>query len=173
MQNNNLPSNQSLFNGNDLNQTKSLFKSINFNQGVNIFDNSNEIKENPLFNFSNNNQGKSLFENNKFQIGGNIDIENNKFNQGSLFNDNLMIIYFLKIILKIKKEGISRLNNLANDKSLFNFNNSNPFNDNNDKSLFKGEINFKIGKDTFGNEQNKIKFGQKKIFENNNALFHL
>jgi len=62
---------------------------------------------------------------------------------------------------------------LANDKSLFNFNNPNPFNDINNKSLFKGEINFKIGKDTFWNEQNKITFAQKKIFENNNVLFHL
>ena len=55
---------------------------------------------------------------------------------------------------------------MANDKSLFNFNNPNPFSDNdsNNKSLFKGEINFNIGKDIFGNEQNKIIFAQKKKF---------
>ena len=177
--NNNIPTNQSIFNNNDLNQKKSLFTNINDIKGINLFDTSNVKQEKSLFNFDNNKQGKSIFDNNTSPFGRIIG--NNNINQGSLFNDNHKT--FASIFEDNKKDnkgGVFPFINFDNDKSLFN---QNPFSDNNEKSMFGGEIKLNQGnnilgsvasnnpnKNPFGNEQTKIIFNQN-TFENNKPLF--
>ena len=178
--NNNIPTNQSIFNNNDLNQKNSLFTGINVNQRINIFNTSNVNQEKSLFNFDNNKQGKSIFENNTSQFGEIIG--KNDVNQGSLFNDNNKI--FTSIFEKNNKDnkgGISLFNNFDKDKSLFNTNNQNLFSDNNKESMFLepklNQGNLIVGnvlsnisnKNLFGNEQTKSIFNQNN-FENINSL---